>query len=377
MDLHLINNKENSKVFITAFNSKRILKQFDIENSKLNELITEVEFKWFHQYEVKHLLALKYLYSDINKFLMMYDRIKNQDTLTYFEEGNKPAYHKSFTCHKLNSSYNNFRFTKEMKERKIENEVREWYKEQKKKYNIEIENDRDIIVSNCKLRFKLNEIPEFISYDNSSYKIIRNYSLVEVKDKLNAAINAANIYYKSNVQITEVLDKYGAQAFLEDNKIKGIEFIPEQSRYIIEEFIRNYKSKVAYWLGEYYRVTFNKNIEFNGEILEMIGFQECSACRNIELNSVVANKEKNSIYSNVITLESFKKLNNCKVELKKSKYKNDVAYAVLHLEDGTKEIIYASKDLRKALDDNNIPISENLFVGMNKNGDEVIFMKDV
>lgn len=280
MDLHLINNKENSKVFITAFNSKRILKQFDIENSKLNELITEVEFKWFHQYEVKHLLALKYLYSDINKFLMMYDRIKNQDTLTYFEEGNKPAYHKSFTCHKLNSSFNNFRFTKEMKERKIENEVREWYKEQKKKYNIEIENDRDKIISNCKLRFKLNEIPEFISFDNSSYDKISNYSFLEINDKLNVLINEVNDYYNSSTKVKDILDKFGSQVFLEDNKSVGIEKVPKEYHVEINYFLKKFKSKIAYWLGEYYRVAFNKNIEFKASILEEIGFRECSTCKN-------------------------------------------------------------------------------------------------
>ncbi len=367
-------NIQDQKVFITTFNSKRILRQFDIENSTLNELITEIEFKWFHEYEVKHLLALKNLYIDINKFLMMYDRIKNQDTLTYFEEGNKPAYHKSLTCQKLNSSFNNFRFTKEMKERKIENEVREWYKEQKKKYNIEIKKDRDIIISNCKLKFKLNELPEFISYDNSGYEKIINYSLEEIKKILNNAISRTNYYYQSNNEIKEILDKFGSLVYLEDYKIKGIEIIPVHSRYIIEDFVRNYKSKVAYWLGEYYRVAFNKNIEFNGQILETIGFQECSMCDNIKLNSVIIKNNKNNIYSDVITLESFKEANNCKVELKKSKDKSDIAYAILHLEDGTKEIIYASKELRKALDENNIPKSEDLFVGINKNGDEVIFM---
>lgn len=366
------------KVFITTFNSKRILKQFDIKNSLLNELITEIEFKWFHEYEVKHLLALKSLYIDINKFLMMYDRIENQDTLTYFEEGNKPSYHKSINCERLHSPFNNFAFTKEMKIKGIEENVREWYKEQKRKYNIEIEKDREIIISNCLLRFKLTEVPQFVNYDNSNYEKIINYSLEEIESFLNNAIKRANYFYQSNNEIKEMLDKFGSQVYLEDYKIKGIDIVPVQSRYIIEDFVRNYKSKVAYWLGEYYRIRFNRNIEFNGQILEKIGFQECSTCNNIQSNSItVKREEKNETYSNVITLESFKKLNNCKVFLKKSKDKKDVAYAILHLEDGTKEIIYATKELRKALDENNIPKSEKLFVGMNKNGDEVLFVKDM
>lgn len=287
---------DTSRSFITAFNSKRILKRFDIKGSVLNDLITEIEFKWFHEFEVKHLLALKSLYSNIDKFLVTYKKIENQDTLTYFEEGNKPAYHKSIACQRLNSSFNNFEFTKEMKIKGIEMQVREWYKEQKKIYNIEIEKNREIIISNCLLKFKLTEVPLFVNFNNGGYEEIKNYTLEEIKNRLNNVIKNANYYYKNaekNVQ--DIIDEFGIKVYLENYVIKGIEAVPVDFHEVIIDFVRNYKSKVAYWLSEYYRITFNKNIEFDSKILEKIGFHECSNCSSEIIDLKVDKSNLNEI----------------------------------------------------------------------------------
>ena len=267
-------------VYITKHNSKKLLKQFDIKNSVVNEFVSEIEFKWFHEYEVKHLLALRLLYSDLNAFLKKYNKINTIDTFTYFQEGNKPSFHNSTACKYLYSSFSNFKITREMRRKKIVEKVREWYKEQRFKYNIENELDREIIISNCKLKFGLNEIPEFVHYVSKGIEENANYNIETVKERLENTIKNANYFYESDNDNKSILDKYGKLIYFDNYEFCGLDKISEENHSVLKEFAQDYKSKVAYWLSEYYRIKFNKNIEFEGSLLEKLGFQECSICSN-------------------------------------------------------------------------------------------------
>lgn len=269
---------KEKKVYITKYNSKRIIQKFDITHSVLDELISEIEFQWFHEYEVKHLLALKLLYSDINTFLSRYKKISTTDTNTYFEEGNNPAFHTKFDCDRLHSSFYNFKLTNEIKRKGLTNKIREWYKEQKSKYDIKDATNREIIISNCLLKFGLRDIPEFVNYDNSNYETRENYNIETINSKLENAIKNVNYFYNSNNEIKNILDSFGKEVYFENNNYFGLEKAPIKNHLILKEFASDYKFKVAYWLGEYYRIKFNKNIEFDGDILSKLGFQECSFC---------------------------------------------------------------------------------------------------
>lgn len=270
--------ENHNKVYITKHNSKKLLKQFDIKNSVVNEFVSEIEFKWFHEYEVKHLLALRLLYSNSKAFFKKYNKINTFDTFTYFQEGNKPSFHNSITCKNLYSSFSNFKITPEMRKKGLTEKVRDWYKEQRFKYNIENERDRDIIITNCKLKFGLHETPEFVHYVNKGIEDNANYNIETIKERLENSIKNANSFYESDNEIKLILDQYGKKVYFENNEFFGLENAPTKSHIVLKEFAEIYKSKVAYWLAEYYRIQFNKEIAFEGNLLEKLGFQECSFC---------------------------------------------------------------------------------------------------
>lgn len=91
------------------------------------------------------------------------------------------------------------------------------------------------------------------------------------------------------------------------------------------------------------------------------------------------------VFENVISMEKFKQLNNCRVKLMVKTLQKDgtklkkgekTAFAVLKLEDGTAESIAVSRNLIEAIEKNNVP--SDLSVGMLKGTTtEVVFAEAV
>ena len=255
--------------YITKANAKRLVNNLDISTIDVNKEIFKIEFKWFNDYEVRNLLAFRLLFENPIVFFEQYIVRKAVDTKQYIYEGNLPSYHYSSDCGRLRSTFSNFKIPEEIKSKGDDKiaEFRIWFID-----NVEsLENNPDYFMERMRMRFNLKVRPEEVNYNNSGINNFNNLNLNELESQITSLIIRANEFYTSSVKIQVILSNFGKISY-------STGFSNSDIWNVLEKFDNNFKEPIIQQLREYYRVKYNPEMKFEGELLSQLGYKLCKQC---------------------------------------------------------------------------------------------------
>lgn len=270
VQIYLITILLYMNVFITNWNSKRIIDNIDISNISVEDEIYEINFKWFNMTEIKNLLAFKQLYKNPNDFFKMYKKREKIDTYQYIYENAPPAYHISDTCERMLSNFRNYKLPRKVREGGLE-EISKFRSVFGIYQNTQNSKARDLLLEKIMKRFNIDEPLEIVDFTNSNIKSKNNLDLTQLEDNITKLIESAEKYYLLSRDNRTTLDNYG---------ISDIDYriLDKKMGNILDTFSKNYKNPIISLLKEYYRVKYNPNLEFEGLLLDTLGFVCCSTC---------------------------------------------------------------------------------------------------
>ncbi len=273
--------------YITKSNSKKLIAQFVCDDISLSEIINLYNKKLWMLSNGEKLWIIKakrFYDSDGRLIEERFVKQKREDTKTYVFEGGASAYHSHGKCDRINSEYINFLIPPEIKERGegAIAKFREWFKNNR---NLLVENEYEKFSKKLQAEFLLVNPPQRIEYENSGFEIIENPSLSNVEFQVNNIINEANIFYSRSKLHTDTIDLVGYKTY---SLLKNNTDVDKES--IIYIWHHHYKEPLKKKLIDYYRVMFNPDLEFSGELLDALGLIKCSQCYDKnQLNTVYDN----------------------------------------------------------------------------------------
>jgi hypothetical protein len=266
------------KVHITNYNSSKIIQSLDLNKIDIDREVYHIDFKFFSDYEIKYLLSFRMLYERPEKFFECYVKQNITDSLKYVFAEHIPAYHKSYSCTRLLSDFNNYKLPKEIinKGTIVVHQYRQYFMEV-----FRDETDIQIALEKIRVKFDLSEDPKKISFKNSGHSDHINIELYKLENEIDALIFKANQYYLSSPDIKYILDKYGKITFRHQEMIYFDKLFKDERfiQTIITKLEDEYKKPLKILLKEYYRVKYNPELKFENTLLEQIGFVLCKSCR--------------------------------------------------------------------------------------------------
>jgi hypothetical protein len=268
--------------YLTIANSIQILKRVDgkkFENTK--GTIYKKPIFFFSKYEENILLGLQELWKDPENFIdLYYAPIEKKDNLNYIFEGGKPAYHFDSACKKLNSSFTNFEIPQAIKEKGIETvqKFRKWFKQ-----NMHLLEKPEIFSMRLFHAFNIEVNPKAIDFDNSGVREKENLNLKELEERIDGIIKNAGSFWHQNSDKQTIIRRFQKYTFLAYKRDEIHSNDTGLSDLELKGFLRLYdidfKKPIKDLLVEYYRVKFNPNLQFEGRLLEQLGFRACKSCQ--------------------------------------------------------------------------------------------------
>lgn len=224
---------------------------------------------------------MKHLLEDPLNFISdYYVPVVTKDNFNYIFEGGKPAYHKVFTCDRLNSDYQNFKIPDQIKEKGREAvvEFRQWFKQ-----NSHLMEKPDVFIERIRLKYKIVLNIMEVGRDNSGVEILDNYDLEALEKRIDNLINEAGAYFKnSTAEKQEILRRFQKLTFL---AYRNGEIHSNNTRFsddVLKNFLKQYdihfKKPIMELLLHYYRVKLNPNLIFEDNLLDQLGFSKCTKC---------------------------------------------------------------------------------------------------
>lgn len=287
--------------YITKSNSRRILKKINF--NEIQNITGEVYKKpiyFLSKWETKYLLLMQTLLKEPEKFaLEVYRPIVNKDTFRYvFENEQSPSYHFDKNCKRLNSNFKNFVIPIEIKERarkkaknegKTEQETIEIEKQQVEvfrlwfKNNIELfEKDTEKFLKKLEIRWNIQRNINEIEKDNSGTETIDNLNLAELESEIDKLIREAGRYFTTNKDKQHLIRRFQKLTFLaytkEEIKINDTELTDDELKSFLLEYDSKFKRPIFELLIQYYRVKYNPELSFDGQLLERLNFNPCLVC---------------------------------------------------------------------------------------------------
>lgn len=307
--------------YITKSNALRIIKKINFRDLPDNLQNCGEVYKraiyFLSKYELKYLLYLKTLFKDPEKlFIEIYKPIINKDTYQYvFESTKKPSYHKDKDCKMLNANFQNFEIPFEIKARvreralsegKTENQIDELEKHQVKlfrdwfmlNYHL-IDSNPEEFLKKLDIRWNIKRKIEEVVYSNSGFKDIENLNLAELEIEVDKILSEAEWYFLNNVDKQELILRFQELIFLTSkssaikNNTTGLPF--EDLQQFLNEFSFRFKKPIIELLIQYYRIKYNPELSFEGQLLNRLNFRPCSQCTDIDDSSNDFPLDENSI----------------------------------------------------------------------------------
>jgi hypothetical protein len=271
--------------FITISNSKKLIRKIDEQQfDKIAESIYKRDAYFFSSREDANLKGIRELFKDLENFILVYYKpIEIRDSYRFVFPETQPAYHKDDSCDRLKSSFSNIEVPIEIQE-KGPNEVikfRQWYLST----DFDKDNPKDYIEKVQKEFIYVGPInPRSITYENSGVDEKKDYTLEELEKEIDDILNKCEAYFNDNPNIRNIIYRYQKLTFLGyiDGALKNNNsgLSDEQLKSFLRSYDQTFKRPVKERLVEYYRIKFNPEMQFEGELLEKLGFRHCSHCIN-------------------------------------------------------------------------------------------------
>lgn len=272
-------------VYITQSNANKIIQKVDLKHAEFSGAIYKNKIWFYNKYEENKLLAIKEFLKNPESFADKYKKHETIDTYTYIYEGSRPSYHKDQECLSLLSNYKNFKIPEEIKSKGKDEifEFRNWFKSVE--HLLADPDKSDILVARINARWGIVANPKSISYNNSGLVENKNYSLNDIVDLIDKKLKDASDFYYLNKTNKDILKKYAKHSYRGYEKellsIEGSGYGDEFIKDILKEYDLIFKTPLKRLLVEYYRITLNPELSFDGKILDVVGFKPCLRCHNI------------------------------------------------------------------------------------------------
>ena len=259
--------------FITKSNAKSIL--FEIDLAKVGNIPTDGiypgDLSVLSESERRWLAAGRMFYEDFDFFVKYAYKKKEKpvDTRKYVYEGRMPSYHADRTCGNLLSDYFNFAIPVEIQSRGKEgvDRFRIWFRANEHL----LQEDTRRFITRMELEFRLKNPPTVTSLEapNSGIEEIQNLSLDQLRANIDTLLEDAEQMRSSGEQSSRLIRRYGNLAHKLSND--------EETDRILKEWLA-IKQKVKSMLLEYFKVSFNPDLSFDGMLLDQLGFRQCRSC---------------------------------------------------------------------------------------------------
>lgn len=267
--------------FITVANSKRILKELDVNELNLQGDVYDKPIRFFSKKEKQFLLAYKELLVNPEKIIKdTYIKIKSKDSCNYVYEGGAPCYHRIAECERLNAVFRNFVIPQEIRDKGVEavQQFRSWFKSN---YYL-FEGKEDVFEMRAYARFKMRLKVEELIRDNSGITVIVNRTLEDLKDEIDKKLNLAGQYYYQSPKNTSILKQYSKCAYIgnrsEPLKENETGYSEQEIKDILSYYEKEFKKPIELMLYDYWRVKLNPELSMDGKLLDMLGFRACHSC---------------------------------------------------------------------------------------------------
>lgn len=270
--------------YITNFNASRILQQADLKGIKIQERgLFRKSIYFFNWYEELFLKVYQEMLENPEHFFgKVYQKIETEkDDYIYTSPPKAPAYHENLDCPLLHSDYKNFIIPEEIRNRGPEKvrEFRKWFS------TIQDLFEKDAPAFQMRLQAKWGILVSLseIEKSNSGVVEVKNQSLEELIAKISELLDQAKKYINSSPENKQMLSpyhqKYAYLGLREDPLEKNNTPYPDEYlKEKMEYFEKSFKRPIKNLLLEYYRMTFNPDLQFDGKLLEGVGFTGCSQC---------------------------------------------------------------------------------------------------
>jgi len=218
--------------------------------------------------------------------IKIYKRRKREDKKRYVYEGLQPAYHSRTDCINLKSKYKNYEIPYEIIERGNEEiaKFRKWFKENQKF----LEQKPDLFVAKLQIAFSLDSVPIAVDHDNSGTTEIDNLNLNELEERIDKILRSAGNFYKDNPDkqtIIKPFQKYTFLAYKTDPiSSNDTELSDHELKSFLFEYDNKFKKPFKELLLQYFMVKHNPELQFDGLLLEQLGFKSCHACHEQDVN---------------------------------------------------------------------------------------------
>lgn len=277
--------------YLTKSNATRIIGGADLTSMDLTGVIYKRPIYFYNILEQKRLLAFYNLYKDPRGFVEKYVKIVIEDSLQFVWEGGVPAYHKDNSCGKIRSAFQNIRIPDQIRNNGPEAVLafRDWFKQSDA--NSLFQKDPEAFMARMHLKFQkyMPSKPEPVRYDNSGQEFIENISLEEVENQIDSLLNDVTKFISESNSLTrKVIVEYDKHTYFASRDLPlPVGLAHPEDKFGISEvklrsFLKGYelkfKSPLTSLLKHYYRIKFNPDLVFEGELLEQLGFRKCTSC---------------------------------------------------------------------------------------------------
>ena len=272
-------------VYITQSNANRILDKFELPKMNLSGSVYKRNIYIFNQWELQQLLAYRELMRSPQTFAQaIYKRVRiGEDTFHFVHEANAPAYHHNKDCEMMRADYQNYHIPDVIKEKGRADVIRfrKWFNEHRSLLVQDPSKFEETMRSAFNITDSLDNL-SIVPSKNTGIRAKVNMSLEEIESLLDNLINEAGRYYYENPQNTEILKKYTKRIFLahknEPLPDNDTGCTDEEVKSFLIDYEKRYKNKIAFYLREYYRISYNPDLAMDKKILDELGFRPCSTC---------------------------------------------------------------------------------------------------
>lgn len=294
--------------FITKSNYKRILRKININSIVIDDVdLYKKPIYFLSSWEVKYLLIMKSLLKNPEKFeVEVYQKVINKDTLKYvYESELSPAYHNKKDCERLNSTYRNFEIPDEIKERaKLKCENNNWNEQESEleikkaiehfrhwfKININLFNeDLPEFIKQLDIRWNIQRNVNEIEKDNSGIEDIENLNLEELEREIDKVISQAGRYFVNNIDKQQIIRRFQKLTFLaykeEPIQQNDTNLRDDELKEFLKFYDTEFKKPLKELLIQYYRIKYNPDLSFSGDLLDQLNFRPCSNCKNDSIST--------------------------------------------------------------------------------------------
>jgi hypothetical protein len=270
--------------YITIANAMRIVR--DCEPGRLSTIAEELYHKKieiFSRQDYARLLGVKSLFRNAERFVKQYYVCceANCSSNMVYDHVQLPAYHSSARCENLLSDFENFVIPPEV-ELRGEHEVQR-YRTYFQALRMRLGDREDLLKMRLSAEFSLalGTLGKVI-YGNSGSLSINNVSVSGLESQIDSHLLYAESFCRSSDMNSMLVRRYGKLAGWLKRQ-PTIRSIPDgmteaQVRRFCVEYDANYRQPLKRMLMTYFKIKYNPDLDFDGDLLEGLGFRHCRKC---------------------------------------------------------------------------------------------------